>query len=198
MKNCRREGLIIVISAPSGAGKTSIVRETLKLFPDIRPSISVTSRPRRRDEVEGEDYFFVSEDEFWKKAKGGELIEWAQVHGHYYGVPREFIEKARKDRTDVILAIDIQGGLTIKGKYPDSVLVFISAPSTEILQKRLYKRGTDDEETITRRIERAKEEMDYIVKYDYWIINDLLERAIEELGAIIIAERRRVNRFFEG
>lgn len=190
----RSKGILIVISAPSGAGKTTLVREISKAIPEIHYSISFTTRHPRREEVHGRDYFFVNEDEFKRRKDSGELIECAYVHGSWYGTPRDIIEQNLKRGFDTLLDIDVQGGRQIKNLYPDAVLVFVVPPSLSILEARLRDRKQDDEATIRRRLAAAKEEMKQAPDYDYLIINDLIPHALEQLRCIISAERLKTSR----
>ncbi len=190
----RSKGILIVISAPSGAGKTTLVREISKAIPEIHYSISFTTRHPRREEAHGRDYFFVNEDEFKKRKDRGELIECAYVHGSWYGTPRDIIEENLKGGFDTLLDIDVQGGKQIKNLYPDAVLVFVVPPSLSILETRLRDRKQDDEATIRRRLAAAKEEMKQAPDYDYLLVNDQITHAIEQLRCIITAERLRTSR----
>ena len=189
------KGLIIIISAPSGTGKDTISHELTRLCPEVKCVITTTTRPPRVGEVDGVNYFFTSESEFQRKIKNREFFEWAKVHGDYYGTPRKSIEESIEKGTDVLLLIDVQGGLSFKSEEPDSILIFVSPPSEEVMKSRLRGRGTEDEKAIEKRIRTAKKEMAFVKDYDYWVINDVLEEAVEEIISIIIAERRKVKRF---
>lgn len=191
----KKKGLIIIISAPSGTGKDAISREITRLYPEIVCAITTTTRSPRKGEEEGVNYFFVSEREFERKIRDKEFFEWAKVHGQYYGTPREFIEEEVKKGYDVLLLIDVQGGLSFKSEEEDSILIFVAPPSEEALRSRLRGRGTEDEAAIERRLQTAADEMAYAKFYDYWVINDVLEEAVNEISSIIIAERRKIKRF---
>lgn len=192
-----KKGFILVISAPSGTGKTTVVKKLLQEVSekDIVQSISVTSRPKRAEEQNGVDYIFVNEDMFNKMINEDKFVEWARVHGHLYGTPKDPLEKYLKEGKIVICAIDVQGGKRIKEKYPrESVLVFLVPPSFEILKKRLLSRSTESPEEIERRLKTAEEEYKKIPEYDYLVVNDKIEEAIEQIKAIIMAERCRITR----
>lgn len=186
------KGSLIVVSAPSGAGKTTLCSAILKSLDSIAFSISYTTRKPRGGEVDGVDYYFVSEERFKEMIERGEFAEWAVVHGNYYGTSRKTIDDLMERNIDVLLDIDVQGAKQIKALYPEAVLVFIMPPSFEELKKRLYTRGA---ENLELRLRRAFEEMREYSFYDYVIINDNLERAISDLRAIIISERLKVKRF---
>lgn len=186
------KGSLIVVSAPSGAGKTTLCSAILKGLDSIAFSISYTTRKPRGGEVDGVDYYFVSEERFKEMIERGEFAEWAVVHGNYYGTSRKTIDDLMERNIDVLLDIDVQGAKQIKALYPEAVLVFIMPPSFEELKKRLYTRGA---ENLESRLRRAFEEMREYSFYDYVIINDNLERAISDLRAIIISERLKVKRF---
>ncbi|WP_026487198.1 guanylate kinase [Caldanaerobius polysaccharolyticus] len=187
-------GLLIVLSGPSGAGKGTLCRELCEKSDNYRLSVSVTTRKPRKGEVNGKNYFFVDEDQFNKMVEDDELLEWAKVYGNYYGTPRDYVERCLKEGYDVILEIDIQGALKVKEKFPEGVFIFILPPSMEELKNRIVKRGTESEEEIMKRFKSAYEELNYISKYDYAVINDDVEQAIKKIQAIIIAEKCKVNR----
>ncbi len=194
MPKTSSKNILFVISAPSGAGKTTLWKKLISELKDIRRSISVTTRQPRKGEKNGRDYHFVSEEDFKRMIENDELIEWAEVHGHYYGTLRKNIEKAQKEGYDLILEIDVQGGMNIKKTGLDAVFIFILPPSFEELKRRLKKRKDLKENEIEKRLKNAEEEMKYVSEYDYCIINDRLERAYNELKSIVIAERLKVKR----
>ena len=187
----KRKGTIFVISSPSGGGKTTICRKLLKELPELNYSISTTSRSPRPGEKEGKDYFFISGEEFSEKIRKSEFAEWAKVHGHGYGTPRQFLEEALRSGRDIILDIDVKGALQIKEKYKESRLIFLLPPSLETLAARLKKRKTDDGKEIEKRLARAQEEMAFLKEYDYAVVNRNLSQAVKEVKAIITAERCR-------
>jgi len=198
LSKSRKKGLIIILSAPSGTGKTTISNEIVRLLPGIKHVVTTTTRPPRKGEVDGVNYFFVSESEFKRRIEKEEFFEWAKVHGDYYGTPRKFIEESVKNGIDVLLTIDVQGGLSFKKEKPDSVLIFIAPPSEDVMKQRLYGRGTEDEKAMKKRIKTAEMEMTHIKDYDYWVVNDVLEKAVDEIKSVVIAERRKVKRFPPG
>ncbi len=176
---------IFVISSPSGGGKTSIVKNILKEFPEIVFSISVTTRPKRNNETDGVDYFFISEKEFLEKIKNDEFIEWERFYDYYYGTPKELVHKSLMNNKYVLLELDIKGALSVKKLFPDSVLIFIDVPSFEELVKRLQSRNTESEEDLKKRIERAKMELSYKHKFDYILVNKELNEVTEEIKELI-------------
>ncbi len=188
------EGILFVISGPSGSGKTTLWKKLVKNFKNLVRSISVTTRPKRGKEKNGKDYWFVSEEEFMKMVRNGEFLEWAPVHGYYYGTPRKNIEEAKRKGLDIILEIDVQGAMKVKKSSLKPVLIFVSPPSIDELKNRLRKRGDISEEEIRRRMEIARKEMEYIPEYDYLIVNNDLKSAYKNLKAVIIAEKLRTSR----
>lgn len=190
----KKKGLILVISAPAGAGKTTLCKRLLQAFPSFTYSVSFTTRPPRKNEIEGVDYYFVSREEFEKMIKKEAFLEWAEVHGQLYGTSAKLLDRAIEGEKDVVLEVDVKGGKKIKGKYPEAVLIFLLPPSWEELAKRLKSRATENEEKTKQRLIRAKEEVKFLRFYDYFIINDDINKALQDLLTIINAERCRVNR----
>lgn len=190
----KKKGLILVISAPSGAGKTTLCKRLLQASSSFISSVSFTTRRPRRNEIEGVDYYFVSQKEFQKMTEKRRFIEWTEVHGHLYGTSANLLDQAVKEEKDVLLEVDVKGGAEIKKNYPQAVLVFLVPPSWQELEKRLANRGTEDEEKVARRVKQAKREIEYAPHYDYLIVNDDINRALEDLSAIIQAERCRMDR----
>ncbi len=186
--------ILLVLSAPSGAGKSTLCQALADRRADIRLSVSCTTRPPRPMEANGKDYFFVSEKEFEAKIKNGDLLEWAQVHGHFYGTPKSPIDAYRAQGMNVVMNIDTQGAQSVTKVFPDSVLVFVSPPSWDVLEKRLRGRKQDDETTIQRRLANARAEMEQAPRYDYLVVNDAIETAVDDLLAIVRAEHRRIKR----
>jgi guanylate kinase len=193
----KREGLILILSAPSGAGKTSLCRELFKIFPDMKESVSYTTRLPREGEVEGEAYHFVTHEVFDGMVEEDAFAEWAEVHGNKYGTALRTLEDARKNGTDLVLDIDCQGALKLKEQFEGGVYVFIMPPSIKELRRRLEGRSSDDQDVIERRIARAADEIREARWYDYIIFNDVFEVACQELAAIVIAHRRKTFRMME-
>ncbi|MDD2309595.1 MAG: guanylate kinase [Desulfuromonadaceae bacterium] len=193
----KREGLILILSAPSGAGKTSLCRELFKIFPDMKESVSYTTRAPRAGEVEGEAYHFVTHEVFDGMVEEDAFAEWAEVHGNKYGTALRTLEEARKNGIDLVLDIDCQGALRLKEQFEGGVYVFIMPPSMEELRRRLEGRSSDAQEVIERRIARAADEIREARWYDYIIFNDDFEVACRELAAIVIAHRRKTFRMME-
>jgi len=188
------KGALIVLSAPSGTGKSTLCRAILKLMPELQYSISATSRPKRPNEVAGKDYFFFNEEEFRKKEEQGEFLESANVFGHGYGTPRSFIETQLKAGKDVLLDVDVQGAKSIREKNMEGVFIFIIPPNIQTLADRLQKRKTESKEVIENRLNQARNEIELYSQYDYVVINDVLEDCLHQINAIILAEKCRVNR----
>lgn len=193
----KREGLIMIISAPSGAGKTTLCRELLKRFPGMRESISYTTRQPRAGEMHGEDYFFVSREEFLRMVAEEAFAEWAEVHGNLYGTALQTLEDARRNGVDLVLDIDCQGALKLKERFEGGAYIFILPPSMEELRRRLENRSSDTQDVIDRRIERAAAEIKEARWYDYIIINDRFEQAFEDLSAIVLTHHRKTFRMME-
>jgi len=187
-------GNLIIVSAPSGAGKTTLVGEALKRDNRVRASISFTSRPPRADEEQGVHYHFLSRAEFEAMIANGDFLEWAEVHGNLYGTSRRVVEEARAAGFDMILTIDIQGAAQARRLFPDAIGVFLLPPSLDALIERLESRGTDTADDRQLRLSNALHEIEQYVNFDYVVINDDLNRASDELAAIITAERCRLNR----
>jgi guanylate kinase len=181
----KKNGVIIAVSAPSGTGKTTIVKKILSDFPELIFSISATTRKKRDYETEGVEYFFISEEEFKSKIEKGEFIEWEKFYDYYYGTFKSYIEQNINNGKSVIVEIDVKGALELKKIYPDSVLIFIYPPSLDELEKRLTNRQTENETDLKKRIKRAKMELSLKDKFDYFIENDDLEKAILETESLI-------------
>jgi len=188
------DGILFVISGPSGVGKTSIIRSVLERVERVVFSVSCTTRKQRPGEIHGVDYYFVSHEEFEKMIKENKFIEWAKVHDNYYGTPAEMVYDNIKKGFDVILDIDVQGALTVKSNFSGAKFIFIAPPSYEVLRERLKKRGTESEDKIQRRLETAKKELTFIPEFEYLIINEDLEESIKNLSSIIFAERLKYIR----
>ncbi|NMC74781.1 MAG: guanylate kinase [Geobacteraceae bacterium] len=190
----KKEGILFIVSAPSGAGKTSLCNELIDIFPDMRHSVSYTTRSPRPGERDGVDYFFVSQQEFQGKIEAGEFAEWAEVHGNLYGTAKKTLEEFRSRGLHVILDIDCQGARRLKSVYDDAVYVFILPPDFPELRRRLEGRMSDSPEAIERRLRVAEEEILEASWYDYCIVNDEFPQAVEKLKSVVIAEKCRTRR----
>ena len=188
-----RPPVVIVVSAPSGAGKTTVVARVLREVTGLRFSVSHTTRPPRSDEREGVDYHYVDRATFERLKADNKLLEWAEVHGNLYGTGRAEIERARAEGVDVLLDLDVQGAAQVRERMKDAVTVFILPPSYQELEQRLRRRGQDDEETIERRLAAAAREIGAFENYDYALVNDDFEACGEGLKCIIRAARSRVS-----
>lgn len=186
-----KKGVLTVLSGFSGAGKGTIMKEIVNRYPYFL-SVSATTRKPREGEVDGVDYFFHSREEFEAMIKNDELIEWAEYVGNYYGTPRKAVEKQLAEGQDVLLEIEMQGGMLVKKQFPEALLLFVTPPSFQELKRRLCERGTETEEEISNRMQRAIEEVAYMPLYDYLIINDELEQAVQDVHQIIQTEHMRV------
>lgn len=183
-----RKGTLFIISAPSGAGKSTLIDIIRPMFPDMLYSVSCTTRPMRKGEVEGKDYYFVTKDKFQRMIEAGEFIEWKHVHGAKYGTPAGPVRKAIETGQSMILDIDVEGAKEVFSAFPDSVGIFISAPDMTTLEKRLRLRGTDSEESIATRLANARRETEMASIFRYRIVNDDLEKAVSDLASVIRGE----------
>ena len=190
------QGVLLVVSGPSGAGKGTICGMLREQMPDLGYSVSVTTRQPRTGEVDGVNYFFKTVEELKEMIADDELLESAEVYGNYYGTACKFVMDQLNEGRDVLLEIDIQGALQVKEHFPDGVFVFITPPSLDELCARIYKRGTDSEEVIQRRMASAADELTYASKYDYIIVNDIAEKATKKVLTLMEAERYRVARTY--
>ncbi|MDB5748996.1 MAG: guanylate kinase [Massilia sp.] len=184
-------GSLFVVAAPSGAGKSTLVNALLAQEPGIQLSISTTTRPPRPGEQDGREYHFTSAEDFVERADRGEFLEWAEVHGNYYGTSRPNVEEKMKTGTDILLEIDWQGARQVKKQFPDAAGIFILPPSIEALEQRLHKRGTDEPHIITRRLLAAGGEIAHAPEFEYAIINEEFNAALAQLRAIVQATRCR-------
>ncbi len=188
-------GKLIVVSAPSGAGKTTIVKAILAKYPSMLFSVSATTRPKRDVEIEGTDYFFLPRAEFERRIAAGELVEWEEIYGNLYGTLKAEVDKALTSGRTMLFDIDVKGGLSIKRMYPhDSVIIFIKPPSIEILRERLRNRKTEDDATFKRRMDRVAMELGMASQFDYQVVNDNLEQAITEVDKLVIEHTSEAQR----
>lgn len=187
----RRQGMLFVVSAPSGAGKTSLCRAIITAVPGMRHSVSFTTRPARPAEIEGQDYHFVAEAAFRAMIKEGVFLEWAEVYGNLYGTPRAPLRRWREEGIDVLLDIDAQGASQIRRQEPQAVSIFILPPSLEALRRRLEVRGADPSDEIAKRLKKAKDEVKHYRDYTYVIVNDDFQVSLRQLEGIVLAERCR-------
>lgn len=178
----------LVLSAPSGTGKTSIAKALVRGWGDCVCSVSATTRPSRQHETEGVHYHFVEEPEFLAMRDAGRLLEWAEVHGHMYGTPKSNLDNARQHGHHLILDIDVQGAMQLRTRVSDAVLVFVLPPSAETLVNRLRGRGTEDDTVVMRRLRNARGELEQAFDFDYVVVNDNLDRAVSEVRAIVLGE----------
>jgi guanylate kinase len=191
MKN---KGMIIIVSAPSGAGKTSICDSLIKSDKNIVYSISTTTRQPRPGEKNGKEYFFVDDKKFKDMIKDKMFVEYAKVHNHFYGTSKKMLEETLNKGKDILLDIDVQGAIKIKKKYKNALMIFITTPTLKILKERLIKRNKDSIDVINTRVKNAKKELTYLPKYDYLVLNDKLDVSIENVKSIIRAERLSIKR----
>ena len=181
-----KKGKLVIVSGPSGVGKSTVCREAAGRMKNVYLSVSVTSRPKSKKEIDGKDYWFVTEEEFRGRIGKGLFLEYAEVFGNMYGTPKDMIEKALEERKTVILEIDVQGARQVKALYPDAVMIFILPPSAKVLEKRITHRGREKEEMIQKRLGEADSEIAAAWQYyKYMIINDDLEQATEEMIDIV-------------
>ncbi|MEZ0535784.1 guanylate kinase [Caldicellulosiruptoraceae bacterium PP1] len=189
------KGVLYIISGPAGVGKGTIVSNLIKKNSNLKLSISKTTRKPRFNEIDGVNYFFTTKEDFEKEIKEGNFLEYAIYNNNYYGTPKDFVLKTLNEGHDVILEIETQGALSVKQNFDDSVLIFILPPSLTELKNRLYKRGTETDDEINARLNIAQKEIEKIHLYDYFIINDYLDNAVDIVEKIIIAEKQRTKRF---
>ena len=187
------QGILVVVSGFSGAGKGTLMKELLKRYDNYALSISATTRTPREGETDGKEYFFVTKEQFEKMRDKRKLVEYAQYVNNYYGTPKEYVEQKMAEGKDVILEIEIQGALKVKKRFPDALLLFVTPPSAEELRRRLVGRGTETLEVINARLARAAEEASGMEAYDYLLINDDLDRCVEEMHQLIQLQHRKTS-----
>jgi len=193
-----KRGLLVIISGPSGVGKSTVVRKLLSIYPKLKLSRSATTRPPRPGEKHGLDYYFITEEEFFDRVDKGSFFEWAQVHGFYYGTPKDFVEEELVRNQAVVSEVDVQGAASIKEAVQSSkikgsaVFIFLIPPSVDILAFRLKRRKTEDKEVVNYRLRAAIAELQVMEKYDYIVVNDKVESAAEKIKAIINVEKERL------
>ena len=186
-----QQGILAVVSGFSGAGKGTLMKELLKRYDNYALSVSATTRQPREGEKDGEDYFFVSREYFQQMIEEGRLVEYAQYVNHYYGTPRDYVEKKMAEGKDVILEIEIQGALKVKKRFPDALLIFVTPPSAQELRRRLVGRGTETIEVIGARLRRAAEEASGMEAYDYLLINDEIDACVEQMHQLITLQHSK-------
>lgn len=190
-------GFPIVLAGPSGSGKTTVARALCDREPAVRFSVSVTTRERRAGERDGEDYRFVDREEFARLRDGGRLLEWAEVHGEWYGTPRSALERARSDEKHLLLDIDVQGARSVRASIGDLVSIFLLPPAGRTIVERLRGRGTETPDQLGARLRTALEELEAAEEFDYVIVNDALEETVDAAAAVVRAEERRIERMEE-
>ena len=186
-----QQGILVVVSGFSGAGKGTLMKELLKRYDNYALSVSATTRQPREGEKDGEDYFFVNREYFQQMIEEGRLVEYAQYVNHYYGTPRDYVEKKMAEGKDVILEIEIQGALKVKKRFPDALLIFVTPPSAGELPRRLVGRGTETIEVINARLRRAAEEASGMEAYDYLLINDEIDACVEQMHQLITLQHSK-------
>lgn len=187
------KGKLIVISGPSGVGKSTVVKQVMAQLPNLHFSVSATTRPQRPGEVDGKSYFFVDRSRFQSMIDAGELLEYAEYVGNYYGTPEAPIDQALEQGHDILLDIEVQGALNVKQRRPDAILIFMMAPSFRELERRLSQRGDTAPELVAQRLEHAKWEFSQAEAYDYLVVNDQVEHAASEIVSIVTAEKCRMK-----
>lgn len=193
----KNRGVLIVISGPSGAGKGTICKALLEKHKEIQLSVSATTRPPREGEVDGINYHFLTKENFLQRVSENDFLEYAEVYGNYYGTPKSNVEEILDSGKDVILEIDIQGALKVKEQSEDGVFIFILPPSMEELKQRIIKRGSETPESLMTRFKSAYQEINYVSKYNYAVVNDTVDSAVNKIESILTAEKCRVDRLKE-
>jgi guanylate kinase len=189
------QGNLLIISGPSGVGKGTVCRSLIKKYADLQLSISATTRKARPGEINGKEYFFYAQEEFLELVEKEAFLEWAKVFDNFYGTPLDYVMKVLKQGKDCLLEIDVQGAMQVKKKWAEGIFVFLVPPSKEELVRRITCRGTECREEIQKRMNQVEKEMEYINEYDYVVVNDDVDEAVEKIRAIITAERCRISRW---
>jgi guanylate kinase len=189
-----RQGILIVLSGPSGTGKGTICKELLQNYPELHYSISATTRAPRAAEIDGVNYWFTLKDAFEDMVKKGELLEWAEVYGNYYGTPRRYVDDMLQSGKDVVLEIDTQGAMKVKANFPQGVYIYIVPPSIQELASRIQKRGSESPDAIKKRLSCVHDELSFAYQYNYIVVNDEVAKATEKIAAIIKAEKCSIER----
>lgn len=189
-----KQGILLVVSGPSGAGKGTVCNALLQKYPDLGYSVSMTTRKPREGEIEGKDYFFVNKEDFEQKIKEDQLLEYARVYENYYGTPRSYVLDKLNQGEDILLEIEMDGAHQVKDKFRDGIFVFILPPSLDDLAMRLRKRAKDDDHAIQKRLDAAASEIAHAVLYDYVVINSNIDDAVDKIAAIVSAEKSKVSR----
>lgn len=190
----QEKGLLFVLSGPSGVGKGTVCNALRKVNSNITYSVSATSRAPRAGEVDGVNYFFKTREQFEEMIKNDQFLEWAQYVNNYYGTPKQFVLDMLEQGKDVILEIEVQGAMQVKEKYPEGIFIFLAPPDMEELHQRIRNRGTEDDDVIRNRMNKAREEIEMMANYDYVVINDEVDLAVKRIEAIVMAEHCRVER----
>jgi guanylate kinase len=186
-----RKGLLVILSAPSGTGKGTLLDLLMKINENVRLSISATTRKPRSREMDGRDYFFKTVDEFRRMIENGELLEWVRYCDNYYGTPKKYIEDTLEKGYDIVLEIEVEGAMNIRRLYPGCISIFVLPPSLEELKKRIEGRGTENEDVIDKRINKARSEIGYIDRYEYVVVNKDIKSAVNGINSILTAEKAR-------
>ncbi len=192
-KRIKKNPRILILSGPSGAGKGTLIKKLLRCVPDVELSISMTTRSPRNGERNGVEYFFVDEKSFKKNIHKNWFLEWARVHGDYYGTPLGFVKKTLSEGKDVLLELDVQGAINVRKKEKNTCLIFVMPPTFKELERRLVRRKTESKAEIGKRLADARKELEYLSFYDYLIYNDMLEEAVKQLECVVSAERLRIR-----
>jgi len=190
-------GILFIVSGPSGAGKSTLCKDLIKLLPNLKFSVSCTTRPPRKNEIPDQDYHFISPEAFEAMIRRGDFAEWAEIYGHRYGTLRSSIEQALKNGNDLIFDIDHQGAQQLKKNYPEAITIFLLPPSIDALKQRLKQRETDSFEIIQTRIKQASQEVKQAKDYTYIVINDIYVQALQALHSIVLAEKHRSSRMMK-